>query len=314
MKLLLVVSLFLLGCGNEAVECAFKGCPKKQNPVASEPVTEEQIIALKNLKSQIEPWLLFCEGGIMCHEKDNGELDNGDSMLFGGLRCSAGNQTQCDAVKAAQDSTTGQLYRSPAGSRGTNDSSRDMLLGFLCYLTTTKDKDAATKLIDYIEDNDYTLCDNATDNRCQVSRVQHSAIWGTMKRVWQHIGLTPTAAMETGDLSDEEVINLQSKFSSEGFPLHLVGVELLLRQGTNTFTAELQNAANNLLSRQPNNPFFEYLAKGKTKRAAQLVLDQCPTSQPSPRKQWTWQRAEEEQAHLESNGHDCIFMIDVLSN
>lgn len=316
MKFLPFFLLFLLSCGQDEIDCALKGenC-KRDNPEAppGEMVTDIQKQQLRAMKNAIRPWALTCEKGIACGEQDDKSLDSGDSMLWGGLLCSSGGEVaQCTATVLSQTSN-GQLFRNPGLSRGKNDSSRDMLLGFLCYLTASRNHTAAKRLIKYLRDNDYKLCDNATDNRCNVGRIQHTAIWGTMKRVWSHIGLAPTWEMEQGDLQgDESIIKLQSKFSAEGFPLHLVGVELMLRQATNSYSNKLAEAADALRSRQPDNPFFEYIAKGKTRRAAQLVLDKCPTTLNHIRKQWAWQRAESEKAWLQSKGWDCIYMANLL--
>jgi len=305
----------LLGCNQDQVDCTLKGnhC-HKANPTPSEEdmITDAQKVELLNLKDSIKTWALSCEGGIACGENDSLVPESGDSMLWAGLLCLSGEKNQCSAAKASQDSTTGQLYRSPAGSRGTNDSSRDMLLGFLSYLTASKDKDAATLLLRYIENNDYKLCSNATDNRCNVG-TSHKSIWGTMKGVWLSIGLNPTSDMNKGEVGSGTLANLESQFASEGYPLHLVGVEILLKQETDRFSTGLGQAANNLLRKEPNNPFFEYLAKGKTARAAQLVLEKCPKDSNHVRKQWAWQRTESEQAWLQSKGWDCTFLANILT-
>jgi hypothetical protein len=311
-KIILGMSLFLLCCGKDQVDCTFEGknC-RTEKPTPEEMVTEEQRAALRQMKSNTYSWVLRCEGGIACGEDDNKKPDAGDSMLWAGLLCSSGEKDQCIATKASQG-PQGQLFRNPEGSRGKNDSSRDMLLGFLTYLGKTKDQPAAVALLKYLQANNYKLCENATDNRCLVNPTVHSAVWGTMKRVWSHIGLSPSPEMNQGDLTDDSIINLESKFAAEGYELHLVAVELLLRQNTNNYSETLQRAANNILERQPYNPFFEYVAKGATARAAQLVLDKCPTTQSSVRKQWAWQRAEAEQAWLLSKGWDCIYMSNLL--
>jgi hypothetical protein len=275
-------------------------------------ITEEQKEALVAMKNSIREWALKCEGGIACGENSSLEPDSGDSLLWAGLLCFSGEKDQCSAALASQDSTTGQLYRNPGGTRGTNDSSRDMLVGFLSYLVTTKDQSAASKMVDYLKANDYKLCKNATDNRCDVGPTTHLPMWGTMGKVWKYIGLKATSEMNNGDSGDETIIRLESQFAAEGYPLHLVAIELMLRQATNTYNSTLDSAAKTLLSREPNNPFFEYIANGATSRAAQLVLDKCPTTADHVRSQWAWQRTESEQAWLKSKGWDCIFLANML--
>lgn len=317
-KLLSLTSLFLLlSCGGqEQINCVFKGenC-NKDNPKASqeELVTEQQLADLQALANQIKTWALTCEGGIACGETSSGNLDSGDSLLWAGLLCAAGDKVQCSAANASQNSSTGQIFRNPGGSREFNDSSRDMFLGFLLYVSTTKNQSAANKILSYIEANNEKLCTNASDNRCNVSSVTYSGLWGTMQKVWRHIGLIPNDKMNRGNIGDDTLINAESQFTSEGYPLHLVGVELFLRQLTNAYSSSLENAANTLVSREPYNPFFEYIAKGKTQRAAQLTLDKCPSILNHTRKQWAWQRTESEQAWRQSKGWDCLFMINLLT-
>jgi hypothetical protein len=317
MKRLLLLSsaLLTLSCGGQdQVNCVFKGkdCTK-ENPKAEESVTEQQLADMQVLASQIKTWTLTCEGGIACGETNSGERDSGDSLLWAGLLCAAGDRTQCTAASASQNTSTGQIFRNPGFSRGSNDSSRDMFLGFLLYVSTTKNQTAANKVLSYIESNNEKLCTNASDNRCSVNSTVYTGLWGTMQKVWRFIGLTPNDKMNRGNVGDDTLINAESQFSSEGYPLHLVGVELFLRQITGTYSSSLESAANTLLDREPYNPFFEYIAKGKTQRAAQLVLDKCPSTLNHTRKQWAWQRTESEQAWKQSKGWDCLFMINLLS-
>ena len=308
MKILLFTIMFLFSCGNEVVECAFKGCPSKRNPVPEVGITAEQIVQLKDLEAAIT-WAPKCAAGIACEEDSDG-----DAMLWAGLLCSVGYSEQCTAVKLSQRSD-GRLCRSPARcNQETNAFSRDMLLGKLASLTVTKDTESAKSLVSYLKNNGYKLCPLATDNRCDLEPVKSSAIWGTMKRVWQYLGLQPTSEMEFGDISDNKIINLESQFAiSNGYQLHLVAIELYTRQQMGVFTQDLQQAADNILARQPNNPFYEYVARGKTNRAAQLVLDKCPKERPERAVQWSWQRDEKEQAWKQSMGWECLFMIKVLT-
>ncbi len=300
--LALFIFLTLVACGKEG---------KKENPTPPpiEMITEFQKLQLNNMIEDVEEWTLLCDG-IACGERSDGSLDAGDSMLWGGLLCLAGYADQCTATLASQDN--GQLFRSPAGTRGINDSSRDMLLGYLAYLVATRNADAARDLASYLRNNAYLLCDNATDNRCQVGPIAHTAIWGTMKRIWLHIGIEPTWEMDQADLTDDSIINIQSKFVFEGYTLHLIGIELLLRQSTDSYSEKLAVAAETLHKRQPENPFYEYLAEGSTKSAAQQVLDKCPRTGDHTRSQWSWQRAEDEKAWEKSKGWDCLFMAKLL--
>lgn len=322
MKLLALFSvIFMTACGaaeNKEAQCIFKGCPSTSSAPADQ-ITSDQVAQLQNLGLQIRSWAPTCGGGIACEDGNDG-----DSLLWAGLLCSVGEQAQCNAVRSSQ-SSDGRAWRSPSrvnnasktaydADGDSNSFSRDMLLGFLHYLAATKDVAAGTNLVNYIISHDDKLCTDANDNRCDLTFPQYSEAWGTMKYVWLHMDATPTKEMEQGDIGDEAILKTESVFAiNNGYTLHLVAVELYLRQRIGNFDSTLQNAAGVVLSRQPNNPFYEYVANGKTSRAADLVLQYCPTKKPSQANQWSWQRDTAEAAWNNSMGWDCIFAIDLLT-
>jgi hypothetical protein len=104
---LTLVFLFLVGCGNHDVECAFTDCPKPHNP-STNTITADQMSQLTTLSAQIRTWAPTCQGGIACLDGDDG-----DSMLWAGLLCSTGERAQCDAVQASQ-TADGRLWRAPS--------------------------------------------------------------------------------------------------------------------------------------------------------------------------------------------------------
>jgi hypothetical protein len=178
----------------------------------------------------------------------------------------------------------------------------------------------AKKVVGYLEDNNHNLCDDADDNRCELHLPQHAAAWALMGKIWDHIGLERTWEMMLYDVGDEYIVRLESQFAGikedlhfeDGYEIHLVGVELLIRQKIGYWTKDLQLAANTLRTRQPENPFYEYLTNGRTRKSAELVLEKCPVTKPENSHQWAWQRAEYEKAWENSMGWDCIAMINLL--
>ena len=151
---LLAITLLLSSCGDK-MECLFNGCPK-ENPTPVEKVTQAQIEKLLTLDKLITAWAPTCEGGIAC-ENDS----DGDSMLWAGLLCSVGINSQCIAVKNSQ-SSDGQLWRAPSRVNvdKENSFSRDMLLGFLYYLVATKDINAANKFFIYVKNKFINVSNN----------------------------------------------------------------------------------------------------------------------------------------------------------
>jgi hypothetical protein len=112
-----------------------------------------------------------------------------------------------------------------------------------------------------------------------------------------------------------------SYFNDSDYPLHLAGVQIFLLQRSGGETDGLLNAAAaRLVSREGDNPFFNYLAARKL-RALDLTVNKmkCPTqanpSQPpttSQPQEWSWERPDADQKWRFSMYWDCIFMANLL--
>jgi hypothetical protein len=103
----------------------------------------------------------------------------------------------------------------------------------------------------------------------------------------------------------------------EGYPRHLVAVEIMLARLLGTRSDEIDRAATILLLKEPANPFFRYLAEGPSDAVAARVLDLAPKSDdqlPVHRSEWTWQRASTDEAWRNANLWDFVFMGDLLAH
>ncbi|MBM4252869.1 MAG: hypothetical protein FJ146_12930, partial [Deltaproteobacteria bacterium] len=84
------------------------------------------------------------------------DCDDGDMTLFGGLICAGGESAGCALVRDAQG-PEGQWWRSPRRAGGNlgqpNSFSRDMAMGVLLYLATTRDTAAAERWLTWIHAN-----------------------------------------------------------------------------------------------------------------------------------------------------------------
>lgn len=97
---------------------------------------------------------------------------------------------------------------------------------------------------------------------------------------------------------------------------HIAAVEVFLLRNLGYQSDELNKAAAIIYERDKDNPFFEYLAHGRTERMLELILKKCPSlERPSvSRFQWFPERGEELQgdrnktAWAESMYWDCIFL------
>jgi hypothetical protein len=106
-----------------------------------------------------------------------------------------------------------------------------------------------------------------------------------------------------------------AQVNEPGYSQHLVGTQILLLRRMGYSDERLRTAAARLSANQPRNPFFAYLAQGRSQKVLDLVLQQCPspaTGIPANRTQWAWERADGEQASRESMIWDCIFMARLL--
>lgn len=102
----------------------------------------------------------------------------------------------------------------------------------------------------------------------------------------------------------------------EGYPRHLVAVEITLARALRAGSDDIDRAAIVLSMKEPDNPFFRYLVEGPTKTVATRVLAVAPKSAdqlPVHRDDWAWQRATNEEAWRESNLWDFIFMGRLLA-
>lgn len=310
MRILLITAI----CASMLFNCGRKG--DANDPSHADRVTQEQKQELTAMKQQILRWAPKCTdngASFPCEVKGDGYESSGDSMLWMGLLCLSGQTEICGLVPRSFDSD-GTAYRSPAKEHWPNGNfSRDMLIGYFAYLVQSPSQSLlATRFHDRVVDSGYLLCDNATDNRCDIGPVQYRVLWAIWGQIWDRMGLEKTFDMEQADLGDDTILSI-SAYGSPGFQLHLVGTELLLRRKLSTWTNKTSQAANTLRNRQPENPFFEYVAKGPTKRAAELTLKYCPREKQYDSHQWSWQRADYEQAWKASMGWECIFMANLLN-
>ena len=99
---------------------------------------------------------------------------------------------------------------------------------------------------------------------------------------------------------------------------HIAAVEIFLLRNLGYQSAELNLAAQYALSRDRDNPFFEYLAHSRSSRLLDLMVAKCPARERPSRKRFQWfpERGEEaqpggEKAWEESMYWDCVFLSRV---
>jgi hypothetical protein len=295
MKYLLVLVFLISGCGYWP-----PWDKPKSNPAPSNGPTADQLSQLQDIYSSTQPWA-------------ETYFDDGDTALYAGISCLAGEATQCDVVQQSLGSN-GEPYRAPDQKDITsNSSSRDMLLGYLAYIVATKDQATATALVNYIHANGNMLCNDASDNRCDVTLPVYSEVWGTMGKIWSYIGLPPDSTMNEGSFGESEILAGESEFSPAGYTQHLPMVEMWIRQHVGGWDGALSSAAASVASSQNLNPFYEYVAHGATQQAAALTITECGGAEPAQKLYWTWQEDDTLQRWTARSGYDCLSMIDLLT-
>lgn len=112
------------------------------------------------------------------------------------------------------------------------------------------------------------------------------------------------------------LILIDAAVNREGFPRHLTATEIMLYRLTGGTDADVDYAAHILARKEPKNAFFQYLVSGPTDAVAEQVLLLAPKSEaelPLKKADWTWQRAEGDEAWKRSKLWDFVFMANLLS-
>lgn len=238
-----------------------------------------------------------------------GAVENEDhSTLWAGISCLSSGEF-CRVAEAAVDGE-GKVWRSPSqvGKKQGNSTSRDMLVGLLASLTTTGDASVALRLYSYLEKNDWRLCSDADDNRCDMSPALYKSLWGTMEEVWKRLGIPVPAKMRQASIGDQQTLYAQALTSPTGYQLLLVAVQLHIRRTLGISSDLLQRAAEKLAAKDGDNAYFEWLAYGVTQKAVDLTVTRCSTTDIQKRSDWIWSQG------TNPIGYDCLAVIYILTH
>ena len=276
-----------------------------------------------------------------------GDCEDGDMTLFNGLLCAAGEKIGCDAVKAAQGAD-GRWWRSPRRIGMENPPhppsfSPDQVRGILLYALTMGDVTSFDRWVHWVDDKrpcwvKFGNCllkgwprvcpDDAPQKGCtfrigtcsaveEVGKFIHSSKGELCRNVldefaafdpgggkWVHDFVYPTGLLSAG----------AAAVNDNDYPLHLAAVDLFILSKIDPTSDGLKYGAPILALRDPDNPFFLYLAKRPSADIESLLLRVCPSpAQPSTlRFQWSWERPSASKPWLQSMYWDCIFIGKLL--
>jgi hypothetical protein len=293
MKLLSILPLFLCACGS---------------PVIPEPTATDKVSAtVESLKANV-----FTNDVIgFCSDNGDGQCDDGDSTIRNGQLCFSGELQYCDYVKNAVGAD-GRIWRSPARVDNTwevsETASRDQLLGVLMYLAKTHDTELAMRVLNYIQANHNSVCP-ISDGRCKVSNLGFMGpMWGTMRIVWNHLGLTPTYEMQASNAGDEATIWGSASGVPVNYQLHLLANQILVYMHCDVYTNTLKLAADRIASRDPDNLFYAWLA-------GQDVTEKFLTFAPKTfglKQKWSFQNPMNEYSETTDNVGSWLMLGDLI--
>jgi hypothetical protein len=295
----------------------------------------------RDLAASVAYWesrAFFCtDNGLRFPSKESRSsdpCDDGDMTLFNGLLCASGDARGCDAVQRAQGAD-GRWWRSPRriGWEAPDHDvsfSPDQALGVLLYVVSTGDAASFSKWLSWIENNRACLiavggrcvqngwlrfCRDDRDKRCALRPADCVRIEALAGRLGVDGGLCRRVMKELG-LPEEVLLPVEdfllgaAAANERGYPLHLAAVGVFLAQRAGLDTPKLRHAAATIATREPENPFFQFLSEGKTDAVRSKLLATCPAPErPSGfRFQWTWEREPNIESWKESMYWECIFL------
>lgn len=272
---------------------------------------------------------------------DPTHCDDGDMTLFNGLLCAAGDSRGCDGVRLSQGGD-GRWWRSPRRIGWTYPNhdvsfSPDQALSVMLYAVGSRNVNAFDRWLQWISDNRPCLIkvggnclkkgwlryctDDIPDKRCTfrpgdctylkaTANYLGSAMANLCEDVLDDLGSGVAPFPKNLILSVPAQALASATANTPGFPLHLAAVGLFLARTMGLKDSDLDAAGRELVAKQGENPFFQYLSLGKVQSVTDQLLALCPTpANPSGnRSQWAWERDQAEQAWKDSMYWDCMFL------
>ena len=254
-----------------------------------------------------------------------GNQDDGDALLWGGLMYASGEDVALGILRCEDGKS--EFFRSPlrreSADKGVsmiNSFSRDMATGLsLAAIKANTTQFGSQVLGAYCRWVDFTLkngckaCKNDTDGRCVMTP---GIYWMALEANCRAVPLI----YKLTRFLHEPYLWFAARLNKPGFQLHLVGVTLfalvVARGGRNNLSGIAKSAVRKLTIRQPENPFFAWLAKDDERSAALLAIvkSHIALNGQGDMDQWAWERADEEHAWKSSCGHDVVFIENLLKS
>jgi len=285
---------------------------------------------IEELLKAIEPKLPLSTSSLGSYPTKGG--DNGDDCLWVGLLASTGKLSaliglgNCQAQ--ADEPRCGMFYRSPARRETDNKGyehffSRDMALGVL--LAFVRDPayfyDHACRWLAYIDGN--RPCKVRKPKwlgggcliRSEIYRYSPDddrslitpTMWALMGRVWANNGWSKNAQMKAFEGADGDVSIIEADQSPLGYQLHLKAVQAYLKFRLNQSREYAQRVSDICFERQPDNLFYEYLAKGNSEALKDKFIEKFPNPETFVSSDhWLWESTDQDSG--KACGWDWVFL------
>jgi hypothetical protein len=284
-------------------------CGKKVDSPNATPSTELRN-ELQLRKQAILQWVRYRDGLPVYDEPGMPEGHNGNENWTNGMLCISGEKQFCKALQY----DSGLLRRNTWTQYTSDEASRDEWIGAMAIWATIPNKSDMNRFLDAVQKYG-SLCASGGTSGCRADPFYFGP-WGTAFEVWSAAGLAPSGNMKAAKSlqADSDYILAQASHEPVGYRIHLQAIQLLTRQKLGRWNTTLRKAAEMLRSRQPENPFYAYLAEGKSDVVAKMALKYIPTSQPASRRSWYLQSDWDEKQWEQSCGWPDIFIINLLLN
>ena len=209
-----------------------------------------------------------------------GNQDDGDALLWGGLMYASGEDVGSAIV--ACEGKNSEFFRSPfrresaeSGITMINSFSRDMATGLSLAAIKAKKYEFGSQVLDaynrwvqFTFKNKCKACSNDTDGRCFMTP---GIYWMALEA-----GVKVPLKYKLTNFLHEPYLWIAAKYNKPGYELHLVGVTLfaltVARGGRKNLSKIAKSATQYLTSRQPENPFFAWLAGDDARASALLTI------------------------------------------
>lgn len=258
-------------------------------------------------------------------------------------------KARCSDVARSQG-PEGRWYRGPSlvGVPYPGSFSRDQSRGVFAYLLALghvrQDPEsemtarvAATKWWDWItHEGDWKICPEEIV-KCQIT----SGVENMMFNTFRHFGALPpySAGWEArklykskwylrwGILEEIPLLFIETHLRGKWYTPHLKASSILIYRVQNMDFPEarvrnrriarvLGKAARRVHRFDPDNLLYDFLRNGNRVSLVQKVLERCPAQKPGPLlgnlHDWAWQRHTSEKAWERSDGHDIVYLINLM--